>query len=67
MSASHRYLEMDALRGFAVMGILAINIAAFAQPEMAFINPLVSSQASDIDIASWADFSRCCSAPAQRW
>ena len=54
MSASHRYLEMDALRGFAVMGILAINIAAFAQPEMAFINPLVSSQASDIDIASWA-------------
>ena len=54
MSASHRYLEMDALRGFAVMGILTINIAAFAQPEMAFINPVVSSQASDLDIASWA-------------
>ncbi|AMO70857.1 DUF418 domain-containing protein [Sphingorhabdus sp. M41] len=54
MSASQRYLEMDALRGFAVMGILAINIAAFAQPEMAFVNPLVSSHVSDLDIGSWA-------------
>lgn len=54
MSASQRYLEMDALRGFAVMGILAINIAAFAQPEMSFINPLVSSHASGLDLASWA-------------
>ncbi len=54
MDASHRYVEMDALRGFAVMGILAINIAAFAQPEMAFVNPLLSSQASSPDIASWA-------------
>ena len=54
MSASQRYLEMDALRGFAVMGILAINIAAFAQPEMAFVNPLVSSQASGLDLGSWA-------------
>lgn len=54
MSASQRYLEMDALRGFAVMGILAINIAAFAQPEMAFINPLVSSHASGLDLGSWA-------------
>tara|TARA_R110000824_G_scaffold49479_2_gene138729 strand:+ start:251 stop:1498 length:1248 start_codon:yes stop_codon:yes gene_type:complete len=53
MSASQRYLEMDALRGFAVMGILAINIAAFAQPEMAFVNPLVSSHASDLDLGSW--------------
>tara|TARA_R110001606_G_scaffold391678_1_gene559986 strand:- start:3439 stop:4674 length:1236 start_codon:yes stop_codon:yes gene_type:complete len=54
MSASHRYVEMDALRGFAVMGILAINIAAFAQPEMAFVNPLVSSHDSGLDLASWA-------------
>ncbi len=54
MSASQRYLEMDALRGFAVMGILAINIAAFAQPEMSFINPLVSSHASGLDLGSWA-------------
>lgn len=54
MSASQRYLEMDALRGFAVMGILAINIAAFAQPQMAFVNPTISSHASNLDIASWA-------------
>ena len=54
MGASPRFLEMDALRGFAVMGILAINIAAFAQPEMAFVNPLVASHASDLDVASWA-------------
>lgn len=54
MGASQRYLEMDALRGFAVMGILAINIAAFAQPEMAFINPLASVNQNPLDIASWA-------------
>lgn len=54
MSASYRYLEMDALRGFAVMGILAINIAAFAQPEMTFVSPLVSSHDSGPDLASWA-------------
>lgn len=54
MGASQRYLELDALRGFAVMGILAINIAAFAQPEMAFINPLASVNQSPLDIASWA-------------
>jgi uncharacterized protein len=54
MGASQRYLEMDALRGFAVMGILAINIAAFAQPEMAFVNPIVSSHASGLDLGSWA-------------
>ncbi|GAB5489055.1 MAG: DUF418 domain-containing protein [Parasphingorhabdus sp.] len=54
MGASQRYLEMDALRGFAVMGILAINIAAFAQPEMAFINPLSSVNQSPLDVASWA-------------
>lgn len=54
MSASQRYLEMDALRGFAVMGILAINIAAFAQPQMAFVNPVISSHASNLDIVSWA-------------
>lgn len=54
MSASQRYLEMDALRGFAVIGILAINIAAFAQPEMAFVSPLVSSHASGLDLGSWA-------------
>ena len=54
MGASQRYLELDALRGFAVMGILAINIAAFAQPELAFVNPVLSSHASDLDVASWA-------------
>ncbi|VWX61513.1 DUF418 domain-containing protein [Sphingorhabdus sp. 109] len=54
MSASYRFVEIDALRGFAVMGILAINIAAFAQPEMAFVNPLLSSHASNLDIAGWA-------------
>lgn len=53
-TAVHRYLELDALRGFAVMGILAINIAAFAQPEMAFVNPLVSVHTSMADIHSWA-------------
>jgi len=28
-----RHITLDALRGFAVMGILAMNIVAFALPE----------------------------------
>ncbi|MEE9434542.1 MAG: DUF418 domain-containing protein [Sphingorhabdus sp.] len=50
---STRYITLDALRGFAVMGILAMNIVAFAMPEMAYINPNVYGDESQADIFSW--------------
>ena len=48
-----RLIELDALRGFAVMGILAMNIMAFAMPEMAYINPAVYGGSGGIDLATW--------------
>jgi uncharacterized protein len=37
-----RIASLDVLRGFAVLGILIINIQAFALPESAFSNPLAA-------------------------
>ena len=48
-----RHITLDALRGFAVMGILAMNIVAFSMPEMAYINPAVMGDPSQADITSW--------------
>lgn len=53
MSASQRYLELDALRGFAVMGILLMNILAFNMPEMAYINPTVYGGSEGGDFVAW--------------
>jgi len=51
--ASQRYLELDALRGFAVMGILLMNIIVFAMPEMAYISPAVYGGTDTPDIITW--------------
>lgn len=37
---SQRHIHLDGLRGFAVMGILTINIGAFALPQNAYFAPL---------------------------
>jgi uncharacterized membrane protein YeiB len=34
-----RIATLDIVRGVAVMGILAMNIVAFAMPEAAYLNP----------------------------
>jgi uncharacterized protein len=48
-----RYITLDAVRGVAVMGILAMNIAAFALPLSGYFNPIASGSASNVDIATW--------------
>ncbi|MEP2100920.1 MAG: DUF418 domain-containing protein [Parasphingorhabdus sp.] len=48
-----RHISLDALRGFAVMGILWVNITVFGFPEMAYISPSISTSGSVSDIASW--------------
>lgn len=50
---SPRYLELDALRGFAVMGILLMNIVGFSMPEMAYINPATYGGTDTPDIIAW--------------
>ena len=49
-----RYLELDALRGFAVMGILLMNIVGFSMPEMAYVSPAVYGGTDPPDIIVWA-------------
>ena len=53
MATNVRYLELDALRGFAVMGILLMNIVGFSMPEMAYINPAVYGGTELPDIVAW--------------
>ncbi|MGL5837766.1 MAG: DUF418 domain-containing protein [Sphingorhabdus sp.] len=48
-----RHISLDALRGFAVMGILAMNIIAFSMPEMAYITPSLGGPPSRADLVSW--------------
>ena len=49
-----RHIELDAMRGFAVMGILLMNIVSFALPELAYINPVVVEGTDRADMAAWA-------------
>ncbi|MEH6790284.1 DUF418 domain-containing protein [Parasphingorhabdus sp.] len=49
-----RYLELDALRGFAVMGILLMNIVGFSMPEMAYVSPAVYGGTDTPDVLAWA-------------
>ena len=46
---SRRIVTLDRLRGVAVMGILAMNIVAFAMPIQAYFNPEALGPASALD------------------
>ncbi len=50
---SNRIATLDILRGVAVMGILAMNIVAFAMPFQAYMNPMAYGMESQADLASW--------------
>ena len=53
-STRDRIVTLDIVRGVAVMGILAMNIVAFAMPPQAYINPLAYGYESAADLASYA-------------
>ena len=48
-----RIATLDIVRGVAVMGILAMNIVAFAMPFQAYMNPLAYGMDGAADMASW--------------
>ncbi len=48
-----RHLSLDALRGFAVMGILVMNIIAFAMPMSAYTNPMAYGTHGFADLVAW--------------
>lgn len=49
-----RLETLDGLRGLAVMGILLMNIAAFALPEAAYFNPRAYGPAGPVELGLWA-------------
>ena len=52
-SGSARLITLDAMRGFAVMGILAMNIVAFSMPEWAYVTPLAYGGETQSDRIAW--------------
>ncbi|QPQ54075.1 DUF418 domain-containing protein [Allosphingosinicella flava] len=48
-----RIPTLDILRGIAVMGILAMNIPAFAMPEAAYTSPAAYGGSEGLDLFAW--------------
>jgi uncharacterized protein len=48
-----RIVTLDTVRGIAVMGILAMNIVAFAMPFPAYTNPSAWGGDTGIDLVAW--------------
>ncbi|HEU0311389.1 MAG TPA: DUF418 domain-containing protein [Sphingomicrobium sp.] len=53
-TGTDRIVTLDIVRGVAVMGILAMNIVAFAMPIAAYMNPLAYGSDAVIDFAAYA-------------
>lgn len=51
--AGDRILTLDTVRGVAVMGILLLNIIAFAMPPAAYMNPRAYGGSEGLDLAVW--------------
>jgi len=54
MTQSDRHLSLDAVRGFAVMGILLLNIVGFSMPDAAYVNPSAWGGTDPLNAAVWA-------------
>ncbi|WP_299324249.1 DUF418 domain-containing protein [Parasphingopyxis sp.] len=54
MNGAVRHMELDAVRGFAVMGIVLMNIFFFAMPSAAYFNPRAWGGMETPDLAAWA-------------
>lgn len=52
-TARDRILTLDTVRGVAVMGILLLNIIAFAMPPAAYMNPRAYGGSEGLDLAVW--------------
>nr|MDQ4088487.1 DUF418 domain-containing protein [Pseudomonadota bacterium] len=54
MTQQGRIAALDVVRGVAMLGILAMNIVAFAMPFNAYMNPVAYGMEGIADLASWA-------------
>jgi len=53
ISSQERIVCIDALRGVAVLGILVMNVYAFAMPFMAYSNPLLMGGTDPLNMGVW--------------
>ena len=53
VSGTERYSSMDMLRGVAVLGILIMNIYAYAMPFAAYLNPLLMGGTDSANLGTW--------------
>ncbi len=52
-AASERIVAIDVLRGFALMGILLVNIGAFAMVGAAYLNPFANGRLEGAEFWAW--------------
>lgn len=52
-ASTDRIATLDTVRGIAVMGILAMNVVAFAMPFAAYMNPAAYGGQEGINLYSW--------------
>lgn len=53
-ASAGRHLSIDAVRGFAVLGILLMNIVAMGLPAFAYLNPAYAGGSTGADFWTWA-------------
>ncbi|MDP3748378.1 MAG: DUF418 domain-containing protein [Phenylobacterium sp.] len=53
-AAGDRHVSIDAVRGFAVLGILLMNIVGMGMPSFAYINPTYAGGHTGADLWTWA-------------
>ena len=53
VTAAERLVSLDTLRGVAVMGILVMNVYAFAMPLPAYSNPLIMGGTDALNMGVW--------------
>jgi uncharacterized protein len=54
VQAGDRHVSIDAVRGFAVLGILLMNIVGMGLPSFAYIDPTYAGGAGAADLWTWA-------------
>ncbi len=53
VNVAERIGSLDLLRGFAVLGILVMNIQSFSMPDPAYFNPTTYGDLTGINLAVW--------------
>ena len=53
-ASAERHLSIDAVRGFAVLGILLMNIVGMGLPSFAYIDPTYAGGSTGADMWTWA-------------